>query len=418
MDERQGEEQDARRSHADHAHLPMTDADLGERIARALREQAEHLHFTSVMQQRLHRHLLLPPAPARRRRRYLAFSVAAVCLLILSITLYTVFTGGAQLSYRLYRSLPTPAYLAQEGRLLSLDPTGRHLVYEPAKQPGTLYTFDLDDPLATNLLAMRYASDVAWSPDGSALVTTIRPPGTYEPLLALVPSGKYMHLLGHEALATSWSPAPGHAITFVTQAAGHTQLWATDASGAAARLLASMPLSQDVQRLAWSPNGQMLALITTQSTSLTASSFAQPARAIYIMDTHSGRLQKLVSAENASIGTVAWSPDGDYVTYEQVNFHGQVSLQAVAPAGMDAQHLSFSIAVQRQLLGWSWSDDSRTLVYSDGGSLHAHILNGPALRFPASKALQEYPFWLPDGHLLYVGVTAGAGRLMELQRAT
>jgi WD40-like Beta Propeller Repeat len=62
-------------------------------------------------------------------------------------------------------------------------------------------------------------------------------------------------------------------------------------------------------------------------------------------------------------------------------------------------------------MGWSWSPDSNTLVYSDGGKLTAYTLQGPGLVFPATQDSRIDPFWLPNGNLLYLQLTNGVDKL-------
>ncbi len=76
----------------------------------------------------------------------------------------------------------------------------------------------------------------------------------------------------------------------------------------------------------------------------------------------------------------------------------------------------FTIAPQHTLLGWSWSYDSNTLIYSDGGILAAHIIRGAHMTFPTTNV--AYPLWLADGRILGLSITNGVGKLEILARNT
>lgn len=156
------------------------------------------------------------------------------------------------------KTYTTPSELALGGQLVSLDPTGQHIVYGISNKAGVMYTTNLADPLQSNLLAMRYALDAAWAPDGSALVTTIYPQSVVTPLLALVPTGQFMHTLGKEALAASWLPTSHRTITYITQVNGQATLWEIGSDGKNAHAIGTMSLSLLAQHLSWSPDGRAL----------------------------------------------------------------------------------------------------------------------------------------------------------------
>lgn len=355
----------------------------------------------------------------------MALSLASASLLVIFLTsflLYTMLnlqvhhrTQAATVSFVIGRSYNTPAELAHGGQLLSFDPTGQHLVYTPINQPGVMYTSDLDNAIATNLLAMRYARDIAWSPDGTNLVTTINPIGTLEPLLALVPTGKYMHLLGHEAVASGWSPLASQGITYITQTRGLAELWQTNVNGNPAKLLATMPLSSTVQHLAWSSDGRTLALVVTLGKTISRASLQEPARAIYVMDSRTNSLHELIAPGSFTIGKISWSPNGKDLAYERVDMGGHVTIQGIEAA---TGRTLFAFTIHGQAMGWSWSPDSRVLVYSDGGDLHAYTLQGPTFAFPTTMAIQAYPFWLSNGGIVFLQISSGIGQLTSLDQSS
>ncbi|GCE17184.1 PD40 domain-containing protein [Dictyobacter kobayashii] len=396
-----------------HANV-TTDNALDARISRFLHKEAEKIHFTPEL-----RNSILQKVPSRRplRRNHITFAVlASAAALILALSSLTYFAlhpaTQAGIHYTLGKEISVAPELADGGLLLSLDPTEQHIVYQPANQVGVLYTADLDDPVQSNELAMRYARDMAWAPDGSALVATVTPTNTVHPLLALVPKGQYMHLLGHNnALAANWSPTNANEIMFAQQQNGKTQLWSTNTSGAPATLQVSMSEPLLVQHMIWSPNGHNLALVVSQSGAVTRESLNEPERAIYVMDLQNNKLTRLVTPGSFTIGNVAWSPDGNKLTYEQIAANKKVILQTINMSQPDEQT---SITPQHQLAGWSWSSDSRALVYSDGGKLTAYVFHGTPIVFPQTQQQLTSPFWLKNGQILCMQITNGKGNLTLL----
>ncbi len=404
-------------------HLHSPQAEDGEtmletRITNVFQKQAAQVQFTPAQRERVIRRV-----ETRSQRTLFSAStrvLIAALVVILSIAVF-LFSSvvprpplTATIHYIVSTTLSTPAALANGGQLVSLDPTQHHLVYQSAQAQGVMYTADVSDPAGSNLLAMRYARDVAWAPDGSALVTTIAPAGVIEPLLALVHTGQYMDTLGHAALAASWSPTSNQEIVYVTQENGVTNLWSTTPlKGQTSQLIAALPIASPVQRLVSSPDGRELAFITTTAPTPSSKLGDQTGDAIYIMDSNTHHVHALPLADHAAIGNVVFSPNGRYLTYEQIVSPAPTMLHTL---DLVKQQEVVTIAPQHTLLGWSWSPDSNVLAYSDGGVLAAHVLHGPHITFPTINA--AYPLWLADGRILILSITSGVGKLEILARNT
>lgn len=417
--ERRGRQGAEGREQVNHR-APVDDVLLEEVIRRALQEQAAHIHFSPDLRARILSGLP-PRAPERRsqrsRRPRLALALAATLTLLLCLVLVLLlFLPRAPsappvanaVRYQVAQVLAAPPALAQGGHLVAVDPTGQHLVIQDGRDPGVMYTASLSDPVGSQLLAMREAHDAAWSPDGSALVTVVTPPGATQPLLALVPYGQYMYPLGEVALAATWTPGTGsNSITYVTGTNGQTQLWQTTRGGHPTQLLATMNLRLTVQHLAWSPDGRYLALLVSSE------GLNGPGRAIYLMSHESGQVTALVPLGDFIITSFGWSPDSQHLTYARRDAAGHTLLTTLAiPDGRPV----LSLPLQGELDGWSWSPDGRALVYSDGGRLHLHIFTGSPILLPQPEAgaRQLFPFWLRDGRLLIVHVAASGQRTLQL----
>jgi WD40 repeat protein len=389
---------------------------LEERIIHTLHAKAQHVSFTSELRERVlsritsKRTFLSPPT----RTWSIASVLVAILVLFAGIAFYfnhsTSSPTANVIVYRMGAVLTVPSELAQGGHIIALDPTEQHIVYQPANQPGVMYTLDLAKPVASNLLAMRYTLDAVWAPDGSALVATVAPTDTTVPLLAVVPDGQYMHPLGYTATAASWSPTNKQYITYTQQTSQTTQLWETPADGQATLLLATMRYQLSVQHMSWTKDGRLLALTVGKNGSANPTTLNQPGRALYVMDAHTNGLQQLVAPGNFTLGTVAWSPDGRFLSYEQINAQGKVTLQTLAIAHPQNY---FSIT-PKQLEGWSWSPDSRSILYSDAGKLHTHILQGADIQLPQMTTSLASPFWLKDGRILCLQIQNGVGKLIYL----
>ncbi len=403
-----------------HTHKQTTDVDmiLETRIAHVMQKQASQVQFTPGQRARVMQRIATRPKHAIFSVPALVFVVSLVVILSFAVYLFSSVTLHppviATTQYVVSSSLSTPDALAHGGQLVSLDPTQHHLVYQASQGQGVMYTADVSNPAGSNLLAMRYARDVTWAPDGSALVTTIYPAGVIEPLLALVHTGQYMDTLGHAALASSWSPLSKQEIVYVTQEGGVTKLWSTPPNkGQSPNLIATLPIASLVQRLVWSPNGRELAFLTTTGQTPSPQSFSQPASAIYIMDMNTHNVHALPLPDHAALGNVVFSPNGQYLTYEQIRSQAPSVLHTL---NIGKQQELFTITPHHTLLGWNWSSDSNTLIYSDGGVLAAHVLHGTPMVFPTTNV--AYPLWLADGHILALSITHGVGKLEILARST
>ena len=403
-----------------HRQGQTTDADmmLATRIAHVLHKQASHVQFTPGQRARVMQRIATRPKHAFFSAPALVFVVSLVVILSFAVYLFSSATSHPPITatthYTVSTSLSTPDMLAHGGKLVSLDPTQHHLVYQVAHEQGVMYTADVRNPVATNLLAMRYARDVAWAPDGSALVTTIYPAGVTEPLLALIHTGQYMDTLGHPALAASWSPTSTQEIVYVTQENGATQLWSTTPSqGKTSSLIATLPITSLVQRLVWSPDGRELAFITTTGQTPSPQLLSQAGNAIYIMNMDTHTVHALPLSAHSALGNVAFSPNGQYLTYEQTSSQAPTVLHTL---DIVTQQELFTVAPHHTLLGWSWSSDNTTLLYSDGGVLAAHVLHGAHITFPTTNV--SYPLWLADGRILVLSITNGVGKLEILAKNT
>ena len=395
----------------------LTDRALGERISHLFHEQAEHVQFTPELRE----HFMRQVPSHREPWPVFVIALASAAVLILALTFNVYLSQLMQpavqhgIQYTSSRELSVSPEFAMGGQLFSVDPSEQRVVYQSAQQSGVFYMARLNDLVTSNTLVMRYARDMAWSPDGSDLVATVSPEGSFLPLLALVPAGQYMHLLGHDALAATWSPKAGQEITYTIPNHGQTELWSTTKDGQSSKLLATMPLSLLVKHMLWSPDGRYLAMTVASTAAPTPTTLDQPARAIYVMDMQTNSLRTFAAPTGSTIGNLEWSPTGKNLAYEQIDTHGK-SLLEVLNLMKATDH--FDIVPQHQLQGWSWSPDGRALAYSDGGTLQAHVLYGQKVTFPQGSSKLISPFWLKNGTILCVHTNQGTNTLALLSPHT
>ena len=357
----------------------------------------------------------------RRPRRSLTLAFAVIAALVVALALGTIVIAFNQPNppvtvttfvFTQDKVFATPSELAMGGQPVILDPTGQHIAYGVAGQAGEIYTTDLNDPIARNKLAVRFARDISWAPDGSALVTTIYPSNASLPLLAVASDGQYIHVPGTQALAASWLPSSATTITYITESNGQATLWESAPDGLNTHIASTIPLSSSIaQHMSWSPDGHYLAILAAPGSSPTRNLLQGPGRVLYLFDTRTKSIVEFVPPAGSAITELAWSHDGRMLTYEQIDARGHATLYTIDAT---TQQALFSIALQSSLLGMSWSPDNSALIYSDGGTLRAHVVSGPPISFNGIKGMAAYPSWLDGKHILYLSIVNGRGQLTQL----
>jgi hypothetical protein len=377
-----------------------------------LHRRADKIQIDPFFQQRILQNL--QPRYRRkktRQRKYIAIALAtAACLLILLGVATLPLWLNRQLStlqaqiYVTGPGLQTPALLARGGQIISLDPLEQHLIYTPANQPGVMYTADLSNPIASNHLAMRYARAADWSTDGNSLIATIQPEGSPLPLLALVsPIGGYMHPLAHyTSTAADWLPGSSEKISFVTQETNKADFWETSPTGEQTTLLHSLPLTEVVQQMAWSPDGKLLALLVT----------SQPSgEKLLIVNIQTEQISELNPSSNVTLSDARWSPNGQYLSLVSQDSQQQTTLVTY---NVSQKKVAFSSELRGKLEGWSWSPDSRVLIYSDNGKLQSHTLSGRPIRIADNGQRFSFPTWLHNGQILCLATHGNISTLIYL----
>jgi len=98
----------------------------------------------------------------------------------------------------------------------------------------------------------------------------------------------------------------------------------------------------------WSPDGRRIAYLLRQGRA--PSEAAEQALGIWIWDLENRKTAKVAEASDPSSGPVAWTPDGRYLIYRQVDAAGANAFYALDTTGNSVQRLPLHAA--SRILGW------------------------------------------------------------------
>lgn len=154
-------------------------------------------------------------------------------------------------------------------------------------------------------------------------------------------------------LAPSWSP-DGRYIAFLRLDAGVGGLYVVPALGGSERKVASIHPGKFLETIAWSRDGQHIAVSDLAETG---------ARAIYLIDVASGRRRPATPAPAATWKDTspAFSPDGKQLAFIRGTdqFVGDIVIASVS--GGEPTRVTFD---NRFVAGFAWTPDGREIVFS------------------------------------------------------
>jgi len=116
---------------------------------------------------------------------------------------------------------------------------------------------------------------------------------TPEPTITSAPPIPYLQLLGENAIAFVVGDWENN---------GEDTLWIANMDGTGERQINGLT-GKSINRLAWSPNGQWLAISGDGN--------------LWIVSVMEGEAHKLVNSDTGPIGTIAWSPDSQKIAFIQ-----------------------------------------------------------------------------------------------------
>jgi Tol biopolymer transport system component len=210
-----------------------------------------------------------------------------------------------------------------------------------------------------------------------------------------------------------WSPA-GHMIAYVSPLPGSDYelvLWVVDPTRGSPTRIAVVGNSRDELLFAWSPDGKRLAYVPCEIVG--PGSHGETDCQILIANVHGGRKRRVL--RRASIGSVAWSPDGRAIAITAALRSGPEEGQYIAGSS-GTYVLEFGSGQLKRVLlrsaaGFAWSPDSRwlacTLWNADtGGSILLVSRDGHERKVIAKPTDDQYGYsyiaWSTRGGLIAV----------------
>jgi serine/threonine protein kinase/Tol biopolymer transport system component len=253
---------------------------------------------------------------------------------------------------------------------------------------------------------------LAFSPDSNYVLYVFYPAGTNIASLLQVPvlGGGSRQLLYDIDTAPTFSP-DGKRMAFVRGAGQQAFLMVVDADGSNPRELATRkePLSyqQQLQTVAWSPDGRLIAVATLDHSAITAG--------IALVDAVSGKEQPLGHTGWRTVQSLAWLPDGTGLLVNAQEAGGESTIAQLWEVGYPAGAVRRITTDLSSYAGLSLSADAKTLVTIRGERRAAIWVSregsGDSLRVVATSAGADDGLygvaWAPDGRLLYTASASG-----------
>ncbi len=259
---------------------------------------------------------------------------------------------------------------------------------------------------------VRFAS-LAFSPDGNYVLYVIYPAGTNFASLYQVPvlGGGSRQLLYDIDSAPTFSPDAKRMAFVRGVGEGAAVLIAADADGSNPRELAArnLPLSYrlGLQTAAWSPDGSLIAVATTDRSTLTAG--------IALVDAASGAERPLGDTPWRDVRSLAWLPDGNALLVNAQEAGGESTIAQLWEVSYPTGAVRRITTDLSSYSGLSLSRDARTLVTVRGEQRSSIWVSrdgsADSLRVVTNSAGADDGVhgvaWAADGRLLYTSSASG-----------
>ncbi len=122
--------------------------------------------------------------------------------------------------------------------------------------------------------------------------------------------------------ALSWAPVGEQLAYFyrpgtLSATSAPSELWLVNADGTGSRLLANQTRNagEGTYGPAWSPDGRYVAFVQVDDLALYLNDWREPGTNIYVADTATGEIARLSTFEGRNNCTPTWSPDGRFVAF-------------------------------------------------------------------------------------------------------
>jgi Tol biopolymer transport system component len=277
-----------------------------------------------------------------------------------------------------------------------------------------------------------YASDPAWSPDGSRLAYALNPGSGAAEIFTAAPDGGDLRQVTHDAVSTgavsgianvqpSFSPDGGRLaflkVVRTTAASGSItsefDVWTIAVDGTDARRITAD--GGDKRGVAWQPHGSLLAYNRRD---------ADGSYGLYVVPARGGPPARVAQTAVASF-PVAWSPDGTRLAFLDAAGHPAV----VKPDGSGLRELT-----RRLTDAPAWSPDGARVVYGgyrvfpdlttrygpyatsdvfsfDLATGDERRLTGDVDDTSVRDSQNDVPFFWPDGSRIFFRTLRGGGPL-------
>ena len=227
--------------------------------------------------------------------------------------------GEKKISVSLFKEIKEHASWIQSAKW---SPQGRYLATGSSDASALIWDTDSWKPVAELKGHQREIVALCWSPRGNQLATASsdRTARIWEPLTGKViselkalvggqtvaswsPDGKLLAMGGSESPVRVWDTRSGQVIAALStpKRIDPTVAEAWKIPAAATLLKKPMPVS-NVRSVAWSPDGDTLAVVTSNGTDL-----------LEIWEPRSFKLKKRWQSVQSGARCIAWSPDGKYL---------------------------------------------------------------------------------------------------------
>lgn len=165
----------------------------------------------------------------------------------------------------------------------------------------------------------------------------------------------------------SWSPVDEQLVYFyrpgtLTATSDPSELWLVNSDGTGSRLLANQTRNADggTYGPAWSPDGRYVAFVQVDDLDLYLSDWREPGTNVYIADTATGEIIRLSAFEGRNNCFPTWSPDSKFVAFVSGIITGEPELSAVPTsaevwiASVDGGHLYAVSKMARYCHALAW----------------------------------------------------------------
>jgi Tol biopolymer transport system component len=292
---------------------------------------------------------------------------------------------------------------------------------------GDIWVMDLDSGQERQLTTDGQNWGPQWSADGGWIAFRKRVPvdesETLTELWTMRQDGSDGNLVVQSArVGPIWAPTDNR----LTYATDEGALWLMDVESGERRQL--LPAGDEVYRVAWSPNGERLAIERwIQGEELTPPPNTTVDQGIWLVNADGSGLTKLYGPyQRDQFGPVAylgdWSPDGERITFWQgpmisasLRADG-APLHAIAVAGGEPTALADIALVHNDMAAWSPQGDRLAVVEGGGRETWVNkqiVVMGPdgRDRIVLSEAGRAdlSPAWSPDGQRIAFTSGEGAG---------